>query len=474
MWVHVDAECNPTGEAAMAPDLPRRRAGAEQPHGAWLACAVTVVAVVLAGCASRTAQAARKQVAHSSPVASVASTTGLLASMLASPQDSPTSANSAPESAQPASSNASSPDGSTIQMGDLTVTPHTPNPTECADLFHAGEAIDVSGDGYAAGASVTLALSSSLPKPTTQIIHADKGGDIFATIQLSAGFRGRPFPGGGEIAYVEADGAGASATQEEDNAIISVGTGDATCGVPPIVGGSVTVEALGEGAESVPTTGATFAISGPGLPPLTTAAPTIGTYAALVIGKDGGAACATPEPRGVDCFGGVIDDLKTGATYTATETVPPALFAVAPPQTFVASDQGGTAGLFFEDPYIGPPLTARVGITLLIDDPSVLDTPPGGVFALTGPGLPPLTGNPPTPGSFAELDMGQFLETTCSDHEPPGVVCEDGVISGLAAGASYTVTELSAPQGFAISPPQQFDAETDGGTTDIEMTNQRS
>lgn len=93
----------------------------------------------------------------------------------------------------------------------------------------------------------------------------------------------------------------------------------------------------------------------------------------------------------------------------------------------------------------------------------------GAVFEVVGQGLPgsvvgsPLA-SPPAPGTFAELDTNSSGQTVCPASEPSGVTCSGGTLEDLYPGATYTVTELEAPPGYATAPVQTFTAPTDGST----------
>jgi hypothetical protein len=211
----------------------------------------------------------------------------------------------------------------------------------------------------------------------------------------------------------------------------------------------------------VPSAGAVFAITGPGLPPLVGTTGGSGKLAELVTTAVDGTVCPSKEPAGVHCTDGSIEGLRVGQTYTATEVKPPADFAGAAPQTFTATS-GDETGLYFLNAYLGPAPPASLIVYVSTAHNSV-EVPAGAVFAVTGPGLPPLRNTGPVPGVVAELDATTHA-FACSYPEPKTVDCERGVLMGLSPGTVYTVTELTPPPGYAMSPPQTVQTPTDGSS----------
>jgi hypothetical protein len=114
---------------------------------------------------------------------------------------------------------------------------------------------------------------------------------------------------------------------------------------------------------------------------------------------------------------------------------------------------------------------ASASVQLSVDDASLLGAA-GATFEVSGPGLPgsvlgsPLA-SPPVPGSFAELSTDATGQSTCPASEPAGVTCSAGVLRDLYPGATYTVTELGAPPGYATSAPVSFSTSTDGTNTQV-------
>jgi len=118
---------------------------------------------------------------------------------------------------------------------------------------------------------------------------------------------------------------------------------------------------------------------------------------------------------------------------------------------------------------------ASASVQLSVDDPALLGAA-GAVFEASGPGLPgsvlgsPLA-DPPVPGSFAELTTDASGQSTCPSSEPAGVTCFAGALQGLYPGATYTLTELEAPPGYATSAPVSLSAPTDGSNTQVNVSN---
>ena len=362
---------------------------------------------------------------------------------------------------------AGSVDDATLDSGDLIVTPHVADPASCALLFRGGEVVDVTGDGFAPSASVTLTVMAQTPEAITQILSADSSGDIAVTLTLPKKLKGLKV-GGGQLGYVEADGPGGTSTNQSDNAIFNVGSGDANCGATPTSGGVVTLLLDGSDGPDVPAAGAVFAIIGPGLPPIVDATGGSGEFAELDTSADGTTVCPAKEPPGIHCTDGSLDGLRVGQTYTATEVKPPVHFAGAPPQTFTAVADDGSDLIFF-NVYTGPAPAARLTVSVGTNDYSVL-VPGGAVFAVTGPGLPALRSTGPVAGTFAEIDATAYDSVACADTEPKGVSCDGGELFDLSPGAVYTVTELTPPLGYAMSPPQTVKTETDDSPTVVSFT----
>jgi lysophospholipase L1-like esterase len=116
----------------------------------------------------------------------------------------------------------------------------------------------------------------------------------------------------------------------------------------------------------------------------------------------------------------------------------------------------------------GPVLTgAQASVELLGNDSPDLSLS-GARFAIDGPGLPATAGA--AAGTFAELDTDANELTTCVAQEPAGVQCADGVIGGLTPDASYTVTQLQAPSGYAVAAPVTVTAADDGTVAEAAFT----
>jgi hypothetical protein len=361
----------------------------------------------------------------------------------------------------------------TVDGGNLTVAPHVADPASCPELFQGGEMVDVTGDGYAPGAAVTLSIMPTTPEVVTEVVTADADGHLATTIQLPAVLTGLAVDSAG---YVEAEGPGSDATTQSNDALFSVGSADANCGIVLPPPASATVSLFGTADPAAPASGAVFAVTGPGLPVTSGNPPAPGTFAELDTSSDGTTVCPATEPTGVTCADGALDALTPAATYTVTEIVSPSGYANAAPQTFQAATDPTTSIVGFVNKYIGPPLPASLAVALTASDESGL--PAGAVFAVSGPGLPAV-GATPTPGTFAELDTTSYTPsdptagatTTCPAAEPAGVTCADGMLQSLNPGTNYTVTEVTAPPGYALAPPQTVTTWTDGSPTEVTFGN---
>jgi GDSL-like Lipase/Acylhydrolase family len=239
----------------------------------------------------------------------------------------------------------SSPDTATLTSDLLTVTPS--DPTICAEQFNGGESVNVTGGGYAPEATVTLTIMDGTPWAVTDTVVADDSGQINTTLQLPAGLAGVSPPGVAPTGYMEADGAGASSTTESNVALFQVGDPASGCTETPLTPATATVLLSGSDGGFLPTAGAAFAISGPGLPTVGSGTPAPGTYAELDVAADESTVCPASEPAGVICSDGTLEGLTTGATYTASEVVTPAGYQSAPAQDFTAPTDGSTATVEF-------------------------------------------------------------------------------------------------------------------------------
>jgi|GEM_PF-6424066 len=357
----------------------------------------------------------------------------------------------------------SSASGATLGLGDLTMTPHVADPTSCPLLFHGGEVVDISGDGFAPAATVTLMLGLGRAGTATRTVQADQDGNLALTVTLPANLTGLPIQGS-TVGYLEADGDGSDSTTSSDNTMFGIGTADANCGATP----SITVDLVGPFTPSVSSAGAIFAVTGPRLPALTRPSKP-GTFAELDTDQYGATTCPRREPSGVTCKDGDLGGVEADATYTVTEISAPPNLGIAPPQT-LTTDNGidGPDTVEFIDDYAGPALPASARVNLL----STQDRPlPGAaVFALTGPGLPSLPGRP-SPRSFAEIDVRAGGFTDCAAQEPPGVECKNGVIENLQPDGSYVMTEVTAPDGYEVAAAQQFVTSSDGQLVVMQFVN---
>jgi hypothetical protein len=353
-----------------------------------------------------------------------------------------------------------------LSSGDLTMTPHISDPKSCPLLFHPGEVVDISGDRFAADAAVELILGLGRAGSATRMVHADSNGDLAETITLPPNLTGLSV-GGGTAGYLEADGEGSESTTTSDNNLFGIGTADATCGATP----SITVFLVGPFTPKVSSAGAVFAVAGPGLPTVMPGSKP-GTFAELDTNSDGEATCPQREPSGVTCKDGNLTPVEANATYTLTEISTPRDLAMVPPQT-LTTDQGidGPDTAEFIADYAGPALPGSASVNLL--SPDYTQRPAPAVFALTGPGLPSLAARP-SPGSFAEIDIHADGRFDCSAHEPAGVQCKTGTISDLQPDTAYTMTEVTAPDGYAIAAPQQFVTSRDGQLIIVQFVNAKT
>jgi hypothetical protein len=358
----------------------------------------------------------------------------------------------------------SSESNATIASGSLDIVPHVDDPTSCPLLFQPNEVVDLSGGGFEPGTAVTVILALGRTASDTRIVKADGTGAISLTAILPPDLTGIPADGGA-IGYIEADGDGQASTEQMDDAMFRLGKADATCGATP----SITVTLIApRDVPGVSGAGAMFAVTGPGLPPLSPS-PTPGTFAEIDTDENGAASCPSREPAGVVCKDGDLRPLRTDATYTVTEVSPPPHLKASPPQT-ITVDEGmdGPDGVEFENTYDGPALAGSVRVNLLSTQGSPL--PGGAVFAVTGPGLPPLT-SPPSPGTFAEIDVGAGGWTNCSASEPTGIACLHGVIQNLQPSSRYSMSEIKAPVGYKTTmPSQQFETSNDGTLVIVQFT----
>jgi hypothetical protein len=351
----------------------------------------------------------------------------------------------------------------TLGGGDLTMTPHVADPTSCPLLFHGGEVVDIAGDGFAPAATVTLMLGLGRAGTATRTVQADADGNLALTVTLPTNLTGLPIQGS-TVGYIEADGDGSDSTTRFDNDMFGIGTADATCGATP----SITVYLVGPFTPEVPVAGAIFAVTGPRLPALTRPSKP-GTFAELDTDTDGQATCPRREPSGVTCKDGDLLPVEANATYTVTQISAPPNLAIAQPQT-LTTDNGidGPDTAEFIDRYAGPALPASARVNLLSMQHRPL--PGAAAFALTGPGLPSLPARP-SPGSFAEVDVRAGGWTDCPAQEPPAVQCKTGVIENLQPDASYVMTEVTAPDGYALAAPQQFMTSSDGQLVIVQFVN---
>jgi hypothetical protein len=236
----------------------------------------------------------------------------------------------------------------TLQMDDLTLSPS--DPSACPTQYSAGESVEVTGAGFAPGATVSLSVMPGTPQAATYPVTAGDAGDIDTTIVLPAVLSGKPV-GSGSVGYAEATGSGATTTKQSDNNMFAIGDTSPGCGVPVLTGAQASVELLGDDSPYLSLTGATFAVDGPGLP--SSEGATSGNFAELNTDANELTSCSAQEPTGVQCVDGVIGGLTPDATYTVTQLQAPSGYAIAAPVSITATEDGTVADAAFTDTALG-------------------------------------------------------------------------------------------------------------------------
>lgn len=232
----------------------------------------------------------------------------------------------------------------TLGMADLNLIPS--DATACATEFVAGESVEMTGTGYSPGSQVTVTVMPGTAAAVTYPATADSTGAIDTTIALPTSLVGNAL-NGTDVGYVEADGPGATSTDQQDNDLFIVGDDSPNCGLPVLTGAQASVELLGDDSPDLSLSGATFAVDGPGLPASAGAA--AGTFAELDTAADELTTCPAQEPAGVQCVDGVIGGLTPDAIYTVTQLQAPSGYAVAAPVTVAATEDGTVAEAAFTD-----------------------------------------------------------------------------------------------------------------------------
>src|ERR1039457_1265569 len=148
----------------------------------------------------------------------------------------------------------SSASDATLGSGDLTMTPHVADPTSCPLLFHSGEVVDISGDGFAPAATVTLMLTLGRAGSATRTVQAGQDGNLALTVTLPSNLTGLSVQGS-SLGYLEAHGEGSDSPTGSVNAMCGVGAATASCGATP----SITVYLVGPFTPKVSSAGAVFA-----------------------------------------------------------------------------------------------------------------------------------------------------------------------------------------------------------------------
>jgi hypothetical protein len=250
-----------------------------------------------------------------------------------------------------------------LSFADLSVTTPGLPADSCPQGYIGGEVVDLSGGGFAPGASVSLDLLDTDASGTATHIHlatvtADADGQVSDAVALPLGMGGVSSPAGGcSLGYFQATGSGASATTNVDNLLFNVATPASTCGTSSLpFAASATLSLSGNDTPFLPVSGAVFEVNGQSLPgPLDGSAPPSpapGSFAELDTGPSGQVVCPAAEPAGVTCFDGALQDLYAGATYTVTELQAPPGYATAPPETFSAPTDGSIALVPFTDSFL--------------------------------------------------------------------------------------------------------------------------
>jgi hypothetical protein len=121
--------------------------------------------------------------------------------------------------------------GDTLTAADLAIATAAPQTDSCPDVYQPGQVLTFTGDGYAPGATVTVTLMPHSPEALTDTVVADQDGQITDTMRLPLGLVGARAQGtNGIMAYIEADGTGATSTVHLDNALVNLAPHGSTCG----------------------------------------------------------------------------------------------------------------------------------------------------------------------------------------------------------------------------------------------------
>lgn len=291
-----------------------------------------------------TARTRRASVRRGATAASLVAVLGITAGCAAQRLGSagaPETASSAGTPRTVAASSASPAPSGRLSVGQLTVRPDAPDDASCPSTFRGGELVDAAGGGFAPHAGVTVVVNADRNTAITLETSANSSGDIAVTLQLPPELTGVPVDGG-SLAAVDATGLGDVGGRREDTALLHVGRLDGSCGGTIVPSLTVALFELGGSGASA---AAAFAITGPGLPPLSTAAS--GGFAEVDTDDSGAAVCPSHEPAGIWCRDGAVGPLQVGAVYTATEVTPPPRTPALPPmQVTIAAGAAPTVVAF--------------------------------------------------------------------------------------------------------------------------------
>jgi alpha-tubulin suppressor-like RCC1 family protein len=240
----------------------------------------------------------------------------------------------------------------TTDFGSLNVTalPAQFN-TSCEDTFEAGQQVEVQGDGYQPGASVTITLTSPGAASAANgledalaTVTADSTGSIDTVVTIPTSATGFSIAAGAaNVVFFDATGTTSdpnSQTQDNNGMTALIPPSNPCAVLPP--NAAATISLSGNDTPFLPITGSVFELTGPNLPTPSGPPPTAGTFAELDGTSTGTVICPATEPAGVTCTAGAIQGLTPGSTYTVSEVETPIGYATLPAQTFTAGAGGST------------------------------------------------------------------------------------------------------------------------------------
>lgn len=241
--------------------------------------------------------------------------------------------------------------------GDLTATALPAQFSQsCEGLYQSGQQVELQGDDFQPGATVSITLTSpgsgaetnDFVAPVTTVT-ADENGSIDTVVTIPFDATGFSLgDSAGSAFFFDATGPGATAAEQDDNTMLTLVAPTSVCALV-FPAASVTATVAGNDTPYLPIAGAVLEVTGEGLP---TASTSSGTFAELDVAANGAVTCSTDEPASVSCSGGTISDLYPGAPYTVTEVAVPSGYAVPGPQTFSASTTGATTTVAIENSYL--------------------------------------------------------------------------------------------------------------------------